>query len=96
MGRAPFIEGHLIDARLSSTESLLHSNREHLSPNLTIDKTSHSRNVSADDRTYSSMMKLFAESIERFGDKRSLLECSNDSVDDNVQLWDAPHSQKDT
>ena len=68
MGRAAFIEGHLIDARLLSTESLLHSNRERLSPNLTIDKTSHSRNVSADDKTYSSMMKLIARSMEGYTD----------------------------
>ena len=68
MGRAPFTEGHLIDARLSSTESLLHSNRERLSPNLIIDETSHSRNVSAGDRTYSSVMKLCAGSMDGYTD----------------------------
>ena len=63
MGRAPFTEGHLIDARLSSTESLLYSNRERLSPNDTIDETSHSHNVSAGDKTYSGLMKLIAGSM---------------------------------
>ena len=60
MGRASFTEGNLIDARLSSTESLLHSSRDGLSPNLAIYETPHSRDVSTGDRTYSSVMKLIA------------------------------------
>ena len=68
MGRAPFTEGHLIDAHLSSTASLLRSNRECISPNLTIDKTSHSRNVLQVDRTHSCMMKLIAGSMEGYTD----------------------------
>ena len=68
MGRAPFTEGHLIDARLSSTESLLYKNRERLSPNDTIDETSHSHNVSAGDKTYSGLMKLIAGSMEGYTD----------------------------
>ena len=72
MGRAPFTEGHLLDARLSSTESLLHSNRDRLSPNLKIDKTSHSRDVSAGDRTYSSVMKSIAGSMEGYTDYRDI------------------------
>ena len=66
MGRASFTEGHLIDARLSSTESLLHSNRDCLFPNLAIYKLPYSCNVSAGDRTYSSMIKLIAGSMEGY------------------------------
>jgi len=68
MGRASFTEGHLIDARLLPTESLLRSNRERLSPNLTIDETSHSRNVSQGDRTDSCMMQLIAGSMVGYTD----------------------------
>ena len=57
---------NLIDARLSSMESLLHSNRDCLSPNLAIDETLHSRDVSTGDRTYSSVMKLIAGSMEGY------------------------------
>ena len=64
MRRAPFTEGHLIDARLSSTKSLLHSNRDCFSTNLAIDETPQSGDVSAGDRTYSSLMKLIARSME--------------------------------
>ena len=46
----------------------MYSNRERLSPNDTIDETSHSRNVSARDRTYSCMMKLIAGSMEGYTD----------------------------
>ena len=58
MGRAPFTEGHLINARLSSTNSLLHYNRDRLS----------SHDVSAGDRTYSSIMKLIAWKMEGYTD----------------------------
>ena len=64
MGRAPFTEGNLIDNRLSTTESLLHSNRDCLSPNLATDETPHSRDVSTGDRTNSFVMKLIAGSME--------------------------------
>ena len=65
MGRAPFTEGNLIDAFFSSPESMLHSNRDGLSPNLVIDKTPHLRGVSTGDRTYSSVMKLTIQAIQQ-------------------------------
>ena len=66
MARAPFTKGHLIDARLSSTESLLHTNRDHISQNITNDETSQSRNSLPSDKTYSVVMKLIAGSLEGY------------------------------
>ena len=72
IGREPLSKGHLIDARLSSTESLLNNNDEHNPTNNATDQSTQMSNVSSDERTYSGVMKLIAGSLEEYTDYDSV------------------------